>query len=48
MIWWDWEVILLLFEWEGGGREGCIEKTGGNKHGVRKGGKDDDMTAPQR
>ena len=22
VIWWEWEDILLLFEWEGGGRKG--------------------------
>ena len=36
MIWWDWEVILLLFEWEGGGRKGCLEKRVGTSMGSGK------------
>ena len=48
MIWWEWEDILLLFEWEGGGRKRLIGNQGGTGKwwGVR--GKGDDTKARQR
>ena len=39
---------MIFFFVGGGWKKGLIGKTGGNKHGVRNGGTDDDMTAPQR
>ena len=39
MIWWEGEVIYLLFEWEGGGRKRLIGNQGGTSKGSGMGGK---------